>query len=104
MNRRSALKLILATATAPFYVPAERLMRVKPIVVPVAPTRCRHWIVTGIDQFRRTVTVDTFDFCHEHEAAREIDFTDWFSWREENAERIYISRTMAAGLIAPDLT
>jgi hypothetical protein len=37
MNRRSALKSILLAGVAPFFVPAERLMRIKPIVLPPPP-------------------------------------------------------------------
>ena len=33
-SRRSALASILAACSAPFFVPVERLMRLKPIVVP----------------------------------------------------------------------
>jgi len=38
MNRRSALKSIILAGVAPFFVPAEHLMRIKPIVVPTLAT------------------------------------------------------------------
>jgi hypothetical protein len=37
MNRRDALRGILLSCSAPYFVPVERLMRIKPIVVPCPP-------------------------------------------------------------------
>ena len=37
MDRRGALKGILSACSAPYFVPVERLMRIKPIVVPCPP-------------------------------------------------------------------
>lgn len=34
MNRRDALKSVLLACSAPFYIPAERLMRIKPLITP----------------------------------------------------------------------
>jgi hypothetical protein len=50
VNRRSALKGILLSCTAPFFVPAERLMRIKPLVVPtpVAEVQGFHLIMRWV--------------------------------------------------------
>lgn len=34
LDRRSALRAILASCSAPAFIPVERIMRIKPIVVP----------------------------------------------------------------------